>query len=297
MITVNELTKEYPGNKGIREISFKINEGETFGFLGPNGAGKTTTIRNLMGFIHPNRGEAKIKGLDCWREAQRIKEFVGYLPGEITFLENMTGQEFLSLIRGMHGNKHNTSQKLRFLSKRLDIDLKQSIKKMSKGTKQKVGLISILMLDPEIYIFDEPTSGLDPLMQRLFIELIQEEKARGKTIFISTHQFMEVERTCEKVGIIQSGRLIAIEDIENLHRTQGRVFEVEVASDEDITIIRNSGVDILKNDGLKLIFPMNNKLNSYLEILAKRNVKDINIKQPHLEDLFLNYYHKQNEDQ
>ena len=199
MINVEGLTKLYPRNKdksqgkevkgvrGISGVTFSVNEGEAFGFLGPNGAGKTTLIRHLMGFIKPEAGFAKINGLDCWQNSMAVKSLVSYLPGEMNFFEHMSGLEFLKLMSGMHGNQSIFQKRRDLLVEGLGLNLKQPIRKMSKGMKQKLGIIYALMLDSKVLILDEPTSGLDPLMQKVFIELVLEEKSQGKTIFISSH--------------------------------------------------------------------------------------------------------------
>lgn len=290
LISVNNLTKLYQGDKGIVRISFCISEGESFGFLGPNGAGKTTTIRILMGFIKPDKGQAIIKGWDCWKEAKEIKKIVGYLPGEISLIDNMTGKEFLHLILGMHENKPGSKQRINKLMTRMDIDLNQSLKKMSKGTKQKIGIISTFMLDPEIYILDEPTSGLDPLMQQTFVDLVNEEKGRGKTFFISSHLFPEIRQTCERVGVIRGGKLMAIDEIEKLLQTQERIFEIELAREEDIRIIKHNLADLVKVEGRRVKIKVSRNIKPVLEILASIDIIEFKIIEPDLEQLFIQYF-------
>ncbi len=228
LICVEGLTKQYGGDKGLYSLSFQVEEGEAFALLGPNGAGKTTLIRHLLGFIRPESGRALIHGWECWREAVKVKRIVGYLPGEIHFLEGMKGLDFLQLVCGLHGDKAIFSRRRTRLAKRLDIDLNQDLRQMSKGMKQKVGLIAALMLDAPVLILDEPTSGFDPLMKRVFVDLIREEKERGKTLLLASHNFDEVERTCERVGILRTGQLAAIGRIEALrqaHAAQGASLE------------------------------------------------------------------------
>ena len=177
MIKVEDLTLQYPGGKGIREISFQVAEGQVMGYLGPNGAGKTTTIRCLLGFSKPNSGSCSIGGMDCWRQAPAIQRLLGYLPGEIAFLDGMTGRQFLDFLSQMRGTKDKTRQKE--LEERFEIDLSGKIKRYSKGMKQKVGIIAAFMNDPQVIILDEPTSGLDPLMQNRFTDLLIIVKNRG----------------------------------------------------------------------------------------------------------------------
>ena len=206
MIQVEALTLQYPNGKGIRDVSFRVEEGQVMGYLGPNGAGKTTTIRCLLGFSRADRGFCRIKGLDCRLQAPQIQRFLGYLPGEIAFPEGMTGRQFLGFLCEMRGMKGAGRQKE--LEELFEMDLTGKIKRFSKGMKQKTGIIAAFMHDPQVLILDEPTSGLDPLMQSRFTDLILSEKKRGKTILMSSHMVEEVEKTCGQVAIIKDGRLV-----------------------------------------------------------------------------------------
>ncbi|MGZ4112384.1 MAG: ABC transporter ATP-binding protein, partial [Tumebacillaceae bacterium] len=221
MIELHGLTKQFAGGKGIFDLTFQVQKGEIFGYLGPNGAGKSTTIRHLMGFTRPDKGRATIDGLDTWANAAEIQKRVGYLPGEIAFLERMNGLEFLKLLAGMRGLR-DTSRRDELIE-RFQFDIKTPIRKMSKGMKQKVGIVAAFMHDPDVLILDEPTSGLDPLMQRIFVDLLLEEKRKGKTILMSSHIFHEIERTCDRVGIIKDGRLISEENVRELQSKQRRI--------------------------------------------------------------------------
>ncbi len=290
MIKVEGLTKIYAGNKGIKGITFQVAEGEVFGFLGPNGAGKTTTIRHLMGLSRPQRGQASINGWDCWRESSKVKGDVGYLPGEINFIENMSGQELLNLMAGMHGDKPVFKERRVALAQRFDIKLEQPIKKMSKGMKQKLGIIAAFMLDTPVLILDEPTSGLDPLMQKIFVELVLEEKERGKTIFISSHMFSEVERTCDRVAIIRAGELVAVTGIHDLLRVQQRTFEIELGSSEDIDRFKAAGLEIIAVQGNRLTVVAHDDLNLLLNTLTQVQVLDLASKASQLEEAFMQFY-------
>ena len=224
MIQIEELTRDYGGGKGIFDVSFQVNRGEVFGFLGPNGAGKTTTIRHLMGFLRPQYGKCMIGGYDCWADSDKIQSNLGYIPGEISFFDDMTGVEFLRFIAKYRKVGVNSRQDE--LMDRFELSANSKIKKMSKGMKQKIGIVAAFMHDPDILILDEPTSGLDPLMQSRFIDLIGEEKERGKTILLSSHMFEEVERTCDRVGIIREGKLVAVDSIEALRERHVRPYTV-----------------------------------------------------------------------
>lgn len=229
-IVVENLTRDYGGGKGIFDLSFQVGAGEVFGFLGPNGAGKTTTIRHLMGFIRPKAGKCTIRGLDCWAQSSRIQKNLGYIPGELGFFEDMTGTEFLDFAvkyRGLTGENRRKE-----LLDRFELNPKGKIKKMSKGMKQKLGIVAAFLHDPEILILDEPTSGLDPLMQSRFVQLLGEEKGRGKTILLSSHIFEEVERTCTRIGIIRQGRLAAVDSVEALRERHLRTYQVTLPTEE-----------------------------------------------------------------
>lgn len=223
-INIQNLTRDYGGGKGIFNISFEVEKGESFGFLGPNGAGKTTTIRHLMGFIRPRSGECRIDGMDCWKEHDEIQKRLGYIPGEISFFDDMSGKEFLKFTADYR--KLGKNNRMQEMLERFELDPKGKIKKMSKGMKQKLGIVTAFMHDPDILILDEPTSGLDPLMQKRFIDLIEEEKKRGKTILLSSHMFEEVERTCDRIGIIRSGHLMTVDYVETLRERHMHTYTV-----------------------------------------------------------------------
>lgn len=230
MIEINNLTRDYGNNKGVFNVSFQVDEGEVFGFLGPNGAGKTTTIRHLMGFLKARSGECRIAGLDCWNEREKIQQNLGYIPGETSYFDDITGEEYLKFIAAY---RHDLSDaKRKELIERFELNPKGKIKKMSKGMRQKIAIVSAFMHDPDILILDEPTSGLDPLMQNRFIELIQEEKKKGKTILLSSHMFEEVERTCHRIGIIRDGKVVALDPVETLRKKYVRSYTVRLETPE-----------------------------------------------------------------
>ena len=231
-ISVRSLTKDYGGGKGIFDISLSIRQGEVYGFLGPNGAGKSTTIRHLMGFCRPDSGRAEILGIECFRGQKAIQPHVGYLPGEIALPDDMTGTRYLKLIGKMR--KMNQFGYAQELARRFSINPDLLIKRMSKGMKQKVAIISTFMHDPDILLLDEPTSGLDPLMQNRFVELVEEEKNKGKTIFLSSHIFEEVEKTCDRVGILRGGKLIRDITIDELRSSQMTTYQIGFSGISDL---------------------------------------------------------------
>ncbi len=263
-IKIESLVRDYGGGKGVFDISFHVKRGEAFGFLGPNGAGKTTTIRHLMGFLKPKSGKCIIDGLDCWSERDKVQARLGYIPGEISFFEDMSGTEFLKFIAEYR--KIGTQSRKEELLERFELDPKSNIKKMSKGMKQKLGIVAAFMHDPDILILDEPTSGLDPLMQSRFIDLIAEEKKHGKTILMSSHMFEEVERTCDRIGIIRKGRMVAVDAAVALRERHTRNYTVTLVNESDAEAFAMdfSGV----RNGLKVT------------VTTKQS----------LEEIFMNYY-------
>jgi len=228
-IQIENLVRDYGDGKGVFDVSFHVDQGEAFGFLGPNGAGKTTTIRHLMGFLKPRAGKCTIDGMDCWSERDKVQTRLGYIPGEISFFDDMSGTEFLRFIADYRRiGTHGRTQELLEL---FELDPKSRIKKMSKGTKQKLGIVAAFMHDPDIILLDEPTSGLDPLMQNRFVNFVAKEKEQGKTILMSSHIFEEVERTCDRIGIIRKGRMTAVDSAAALRERHTRSYTVTLENE------------------------------------------------------------------
>lgn len=260
VIKIENLVRDYGGGKGIFDVSFHVNQGEAFGFLGPNGAGKTSTIRHLMGFLKPKSGKCTIDGMDCWNERDKVQARLGYIPGEISFFDDMSGTEFLKFMEEYR--KIGTQSRKEELLNRFELDPKSRIKKMSKGMKQKLGIVAAFMHNPDIFILDEPTSGLDPLMQNRFIDLVDEEKKHGKTILMSSHMFEEVERTCDRIGIIRSGRMVAVDSAAALRERHTRTYIVTLENESaaeafsaDFNGIRNGlQVTVTARQSLEEIF-------------------------------------------
>ncbi|MBY0115301.1 ABC transporter ATP-binding protein [Paenibacillus xylanexedens] len=291
MIKVHSLTKIYSNGKGIRDVSFDVEEGEVFGFLGPNGAGKTTTLRHLMGFVNPSSGMSSINGLDCRKEAAQIQKNLGYVPGEIAFYDNMTGMHFLEFIDDLRGRKDKSLRDQ--LINRFELDSGQKIRKMSKGMKQKVGLIAAFMHDPAVLILDEPTSGLDPLMQRRFVVLIIEEKNRGKTILMSSHLFDEVDHTCERVGIIREGSIVTVENINSLKTTLPKSVVVALAHAEDMKVLQNNGLLYTELGPLRVEIKITDGYDQVLRVLSQCKVIDMECPPQTLEQIFMDFYGKE----
>lgn len=232
VIRTEHLTKDFGNGHGVFDISLEVKKGEVFGFIGTNGSGKTTTIRNMMGFIRPDRGTVSIFGMDAWEKSVDIKEFVSYVPGEIAFPRLNSGTEFLKL----QARLLNVTdfEYMNQLIKRFQLDTTANLKRMSKGMKQKTALVAALMGNRDVLILDEPTTGLDPLMREVFLELIREEKVKGKTIFMSSHIFEEIEEVCDRAAIIKDGKLVDLIDVYSMRHTQRRNFEATFENAEDM---------------------------------------------------------------
>jgi len=211
IIETQGLTKYYGKTRGIEDLNLSVKEGEIFGFLGPNGAGKTTTLRLLLDLIHPSSGQAKIFGLDSHKDNLEIKQRIGYIPGELNLYRNMRGRDLLNYLARFYNGLDSVF--IIGLTKRFKLDLERKIKTYSKGMKQMLGVIQAFMNDPDLLILDEPTSGLDPFMQQEIYNLFRETKEKGKTIFLSSHNLYEIQKICDRVGIVREGHLVAIENI------------------------------------------------------------------------------------
>lgn len=289
VIEINGLTKDYGNHKGIFDLTFEVKEGEVFGYLGPNGAGKTTTIRNLMGFLTPDKGNAKILGKDCWHNTAAIMKDLGYLPAEMAFFDGMTGISFLKFMGEMRQMADTTYRDR--LIERFELDARGRIRKMSKGMKQKLGIVCAFMHDPKVLLLDEPTSGLDPLMQKEFSSLILDEKAKGKTILMSSHSFEEIERTCDRAGIIRQGNLVAIENIRDLKEKRRKTYLITFdspATAEEFK--RNETYDNIIVTGSIAKVSILGNVSSFIHELGKYRVLDLDTEKSSLEDVFMHYY-------
>ncbi len=295
MIVVNDLTLTYPGGKGVFDLNFTVKEGEVMGYLGPNGAGKTTTIRALLGFMRPDKGSCSINNLDCNEKAADIQSNLGYIPGEISFIDGMSGYEFLKFMHDMRRMKRRSRQQE--LLEMFELNPEGKIKKFSKGMKQKLGIVAAFMHDPDILVLDEPTSGLDPLMQVRFVELILHEKARGKTILMSSHSFEETERTCDNILIIKEGRIISQSDIQTLKGAQRKGYILKTADPErTISDLRQADceAELISDERIK-VYVAGAKIDQFVKITARHTVSDLDVINQTLEDAFLQFYGREEE--
>ena len=231
VIEIKNLTKDYGDNRGIFDINLDIKQGEMVGFVGTNGSGKTTTIRNIMGFIKPTSGSVKVNGLDSWANSSEIVKNIGYVPGEIAFLDLKTGIDFLKCQADFL--KMDNMDYANELIERLQLDPRANLKRMSKGMKQKTALVAALMNNASIIILDEPTTGLDPLMRATFLDIIKEEHKKGKTIFMSSHSFEEIESTCDRVVLISDGHIVDVCNMNDITNRPVKDLKIEFNNKED----------------------------------------------------------------
>lgn len=288
VIEINNLTKDYGDKKGVFNITFSVKEGEVLGFLGPNGAGKTTTIRHLMGFSKAEKGSCSINGLDCFENSSEIQKYLGYLPGEIAFLEDMTGIEFIKFVSEMKGIKDLS--KAHELIERFEFNPNGKIKKMSKGMKQKIGIVCAFMQEPDILILDEPTSGLDPLMQNEFIKLILEEKEKGRTILMSSHSFEEIEKTCDRAAIIKQGEIVAVENISTLKESKQKLYNITFENPDMVNDFIKEGFKIKEVEGNNVTIIIKGNIMPFIEALGRYKVLSLESSSQSLEDLFMHFY-------
>jgi ABC-2 type transport system ATP-binding protein len=293
IIETEGLTKYYGKVRGIQDLDLSVREGEVFGYLGPNGAGKTTTIRLLLDLIRPTRGTARLFGQEVRNHAAELKKRLGNVPGELALWENMSGRELLTFSGNLRGGMDWLW--VEELAERLDLDLSRRVTKLSHGNKQKVGLIQAFAPKPDLLILDEPTLGLDPLIQQEFYSLIDEVKTQGRTVFLSSHILHEVERVCDRVGIIREGHLVAVEEVSELKRKRLRKMEITFGRDVPPSIFDLPGVHELVQSGNTLRFHVEEApghLDAVIKQAAQFPVVDLSYEQATLEDVFLTYYRK-----
>ena len=297
VIEVNNLTKDYGSGRGVFDVSIAVNKGEVFGFLGPNGAGKSTTIRHLMGFSKPDSGETLIFGKPTFKKYYEILDKVGYIPGEIALPAGLTGYEFIRMMQDMQGVK-NDAQLKRMLDmfELSDEVLYGDTKRMSLGVKRKLAVVTAFMHDPEVLILDEPTSGLDPVMQDVFVKYIHEEKARGKTILLSSHIFSEIDSTCDRIAIIKDGRIVSDFIADDLKHASKKYYDVRFKSEADEKTFENkissiSSADMIKTDGERAYLSVDDKdLNAFISLLSDLDPVAFSNRRESLEDYFMKFY-------
>lgn len=288
-ILTDSLSKSYGDVTALDDLDIEVRAGEIFGFLGPNGAGKTTTIRLLLDIIRPDSGRAEVLGLDPRTQGVELRRRVGYLPGDFVVDGRQTSREFLTFLGNLRGGLAPTA--MDGLAERFDLDLGLKIGSLSKGNRQKLGLIQAFMHDPELLILDEPTSGLDPLMTREFLSLATEARAKGQTMFMSSHILSEVQHVADRAGIIRKGRLIAIDDVVALRSRAMR--EVRISFGESVSFAEFdgiTGVSDLVVDGDVMRCRLTGEADALVKAAARHRVIDFISEEPDLETLFFHYY-------
>jgi len=288
-IETEKLTKYYGRARGIMDVDLTVEAGQIFGFLGPNGAGKSTTIRLLLDLIRPTSGSARVLGMDVHRDRLAIDRRVSYVPGELSLYPELTGRQLLTYLGNLQGRVDAEYREK--LIERLELDTTKRIKSLSRGNKQKVGLVAAFMIRPDLLILDEPTAGLDPFIQLEFESLCEEARAEGRTVFISSHQLPEVEHLCDRVGIIREGRLLAVESIAALKERALRRLEIDFGSEVPVAAFAGLlGVRDLTVDGETLRCTVMGSLDSLVKAAAQFEVRNVRSVETSLEEIFLAYY-------
>jgi len=290
-LTTQGLTKSYGSIMALRGVNLEVQRGEIFGFLGPNGSGKTTTIRCLLDLIRPSGGVVRVLGLDPQKDPLAVRARVGYLPGELRLDDNFTVEGALRFLNQLRGGKADW-RFVRELAARIDLDLKMLVKNLSKGNKQKVGVVQALMHRPELLLLDEPTSGLDPLVQQTVLRLIAEARAVGATVFFSSHILSEVQEVAERVAIIRQGQIVEVANTQSLLNRALRRAHVRFRQPVDSApLTALPGVTVLaRDDGTSLLMQVEGEMDSLIKTLAAFPVSDFETERPSLEEIFLAYY-------
>ncbi len=290
VIQMDHLVKDYGSGYGIFDVSLEVKKGEVFGFIGTNGSGKTTTIRNIMGFIQPDSGKVSVLGMDAWTKAVDIKKFVSYVPGEISFPAIKSGTDFLRLQAEYLGIRDYDY--MNRLIKMFKLDPTANLKRMSKGMKQKTALVAALMGNRKILILDEPTTGLDPLMREVFLDLIREEKSKGKTIFMSGHIFEEIEEVCDRAAIIKDGKIIEVIDVHAMRHEKIKHFiaEFENSSYAEEFSKKCTFATCTANENLSCISIDISNIGSLLKMLKIYNLISLTEEHETLENRFHNVF-------
>lgn len=293
IINVEHLTKDYGYGRGVFDISVKIHKGECYGYLGPNGAGKSTTIRHIMGFAKPTVGKVQIFGIDSFGNTDKLLAKVGYLPGEPAIPQGLDGWGFIEMMQGMRGEANK--ERLQYLLDLFKFDPGMPVKQMSLGEKRKLAVVAAFMNDPDVLVLDEPTSGLDPVMQKVFIKFILDEKKRGKTILLSSHIFSEVDATCDTISIIKDGKHVSTFNANELKKKQDRTYIIHFLNKEDLKDYienRNKFEVVYSNEELLIAvikFPQD-KHNEFFLTLEGMRIKEFEEKPFTLQDYFMSFY-------
>lgn len=288
-IETKRLTKFYGRARGIEDLDLTVHEGEIFGFIGPNGAGKSTTIRTLLGLIKKSGGEASVLGMDIEKEKGKLLREVGYLPSEAAFYSGMKVREVLEFSAKLRGR--DCREEAKRLSERLGLDMARKVSELSLGNRKKVGIVAAMQHKPRLNILDEPTSGLDPLIQREFFSLLEERRAEGATVFLSSHVLSEIGRYCDRAGILREGRLIREDSVDKL--TGKGIKRVTLQGASKLPEI--DGIRDVKLTESGASFLYSGRADALIRALAALEFNDVTLTDPDVEDVFMHYYEKEGE--
>lgn len=292
-IEIKNLTKVYGKNRGIQDINISVKEGEIYGFIGPNGAGKSTTIKTLLNFIYSTSGEALIFGMDSVKESEKIKEYIGYVPSEVRYYDDVKVKDIIKYAQSFYpkSNKEYVDR----ICNELELDMNKKMGELSLGNKKKVAIAQSLINNPKLLILDEPTNGLDPLMQKKLFNILIEEKEKGNTVFLSSHNLVEVQNLCDRVCVIKKGKIVDIIEIEK-SKTELKLKVTLSSSDITDDIVLNLSDKILDKNGKLYTFIYSKNIDSLVKELANYKIDELLIEKENLEDAFLNYYENNKEE-
>lgn len=292
-IEIKNLTKVYGKNRGIQDINISVKEGEIYGFIGPNGAGKSTTIKTLLNFIYSTSGEALIFGMDSVKESEKIKEYIGYVPSEVRYYDDVKVKDIIKYAQRFYpkSNKEYVDR----ICNELELDMNKKMGELSLGNKKKVAIAQSLINNPKLLILDEPTNGLDPLMQKKLFNILIEEKEKGNTVFLSSHNLVEVQNLCDRVCVIKEGKIVDIIEIEK-SKTELKLKVTLSSSDITDDIVLNLSDKILDKNGKLYTFIYSKNIDSLVKELANYKIDELLIEKENLEDAFLNYYENNKEE-
>jgi ABC-2 type transport system ATP-binding protein len=293
-ILTEKLTKVYGRRLGIQALDLEVRTGEIFGFIGPNGAGKTTTIRLLLDLLHPTSGRATVLGFDAHRESVAMRRSIGYLPGEFGLDVRMTARQlirYFSRLRGGGTEASDGPASVQEFADRLGLDLDLPMGRLSRGNRQKIGLVQALFHRPSLLILDEPTTGLDPLAQDTFLQMIREARDEGRTVFLSSHVLSEVERVCDRVAIIRGGRLAALETTGSLLEKRRKRVTLVFNTPVDASLFASlPGVSDVRTEGPTVSLRLVDGIDAVVKLAAQHTLVDLNVENPTLDEVFMTYY-------